>query len=113
MRRLEALPGGELGLTVGAGAGKSTLAAAICAAAVAGPLAQERGTVIGVAGSFQQALIVADHTIAFLRPITDADPDRWRVLRSESAALVEDRETGAQFAPVKRRRVPCTAALRP
>lgn len=29
--------------------------------------------------------------------MTDADPDRWRVLRSESAALVEDRETGAQF----------------
>ena len=52
---------------------------------------------IGVAGSFTQALILADHVQAFLKPVTDADPDRWRVLRSESAALVEDRETGAQF----------------
>ena len=25
----------------------------------------------------------------------EADPDRWRVLRSEQAALIEDRETGA------------------
>ena len=41
--RLEALPGGELGLTVAAGAGKTTLSAAVCAAAVAGPLAQPRG----------------------------------------------------------------------
>ena len=95
--RLEALPGGELGLTVAAGAGKTVLAAAVCAAAVAGPLAQPRGTVIGVAGSFTQALILADHVQAFLKPITDEDPDRWRVLRSESAALVEDRETGASF----------------
>ena len=95
--RLEALPDGELGLSVGAGAGKTTLAAAVCAAAVAGPLAQPRGAVIGVAGSFAQALILADHVQAFLRPVTDADPDRWRVLRSESAALVEDRETGAVF----------------
>ena len=97
LRRIEALPGGELALTVAAGAGKTTLAASICAAAVAGPLAQPRGTVIGVAGSFTQALILADHVQAFLKPITDADPDRWRVLRSESVALVEDRETGAQF----------------
>ena len=95
--RLEALADGELGLSVGAGAGKTTLAAAVCAAAVAGPLAQPRGAVIGVAGSFAQALILADHVQAFLRPVTDADPDRWRVLRSESAALVEDRETGAVF----------------
>ena len=97
LRRIEALPGGELALTVAAGAGKTTLAAAVCAAAVAGPLAQPRGTVIGVAGSFTQASILGDHVIAFLKPVTDSDPDRWRVLRSESAALVEDRETGAQF----------------
>ena len=97
LQRLEALDGGELGLTVAAGAGKTTLAAAVCAAAVAGPLAQPRGSVIAVAGSFAQALILADHVQAFLKPVTDADPDRWRVLRSESAALVEDRETGAQF----------------
>ena len=64
---------------------------------MAGPLAQSRGTVIGVAGSFTQALILAHHVQAFLRPVTDSDPDRWRVLRSESAALIEDRQTGAQF----------------
>ena len=97
LERLEALPGGELGLSVAAGGGKTTLAAAVCAAGVAGTLAQPRGSVIGVAGSFTQALILADHVQAFLKPITDADSARWRVLRSESAALVEDRETGAEF----------------
>ena len=64
LRRLEAMDGGALRLTVAAGAGKTTLAAAVCAAAVAGPLAQPRGTVIGVAGSFTQALILADYVQA-------------------------------------------------
>ena len=48
-----------------------------------------------VAASFQQALIGFDHAAAFLQPLIDADPDRWRVNRSESVALIEDRATGA------------------
>ena len=99
LRGLEALPGGELGLTVAAGRGQDDAgSAAVCAAAVAGPLAQPRGD--GDRGGRQRSrkrLILADHVQAFLKPITDSDPDRWRVLRSESAALIEDRETGAQF----------------
>ena len=50
-----------------------------------------------VAGAFPQALILADHVQSFLRPITDADPERWRVLRSEQVAVVEDRLTGAHY----------------
>ena len=96
LRRLGKLPGGELGLTVAAGAGKTTVAAAICAAGVAGPMAQPARAVVGVAGSFTQALILAEHVQAFLAPLTAADLDRRRVLRSNSA-LVEDRQTGASF----------------
>ena len=98
LRRLEtAGTAPELGLSVPSGAGKTTLAAAVCAAAVAGPLAQPRAAVIGVAGAFAQALILSDHVQAFLRPITEADPERWRVLRSEQVAVVEDRLTGAHY----------------
>lgn len=94
---VERLPRGELGLSVPSGAGKTTLVAAVCGAAVAGPLAQPRGDVIGVAASFQQALILADHVRAFLAPIIERDPERWRVLRSEQRALIEDVSTGARF----------------
>ena len=97
LARLERMDGGELALTVAAGAGKTTLAAAICAAAVAGPLAQPRGAVLAVAGSFMQARLVFDHALAFLRPIVEADPERWRVLNSESTAAVMDRENGAEL----------------
>ena len=52
LRRLEALDGGELGLSVAAGAGKTTLAAAICAACRCPiPWRNHRATVIGVKGS--------------------------------------------------------------
>ena len=95
LRSVEASGGAEIGLSVPAGAGKTTLAAAIAAAGVAGPLAQPRAVVLLVAASFTQALIGFDHALAFLEPLTEADPDRWRVLRSEQAALIEDRETGA------------------
>ena len=97
LERVEASAGGELGLSIGAGAGKTTLIGAIAAAAVAGPLAQRRASVIVVAASFQQACIAFDHARAFLQPTIDADPDRWRVLRSEQVALIQDRATGAEL----------------
>ena len=95
LRSVEASAGGELGLSVPAGAGKTTLCAAVAAAGVAGPLAKRRAAVILVAASFAQACIAFDHARAFLAPLFDADPDRWRVLRSEQNAVIEDRETGA------------------
>jgi len=83
------------GLSVARGNGKSALVGAIAAAAVVGPLAVRRGECIAVASSFAQARIIFDHARDYLRPWTDAEPDRWRVLDSQSAARVEDRETGA------------------
>ena len=85
-------------MSIGAGAGKTTLLGAIAAAAVAGPLAQRRAAVIIVAASFQQACI-GDSTRphAFLQPTIAADPERWRVLRSEQVAVIEDRHNGAQL----------------
>ncbi|MDD9989177.1 MAG: terminase family protein [Spirochaetaceae bacterium] len=94
---VEALDGGELALTMGSGGGKSTLAAAIAAAAVAGPLAKPRGLVMVVASSFGQARLVFDHALAFLRPVIEADPARWRVLDSDKSAVIHDRATGAEL----------------
>ena len=95
LRSVEASSGEELGCSVPAGAGKTTLSAAVAAAAVAGPLARNRAAVILVAASFAQACIAFDHAQAFLQPMIAADPDRWRVLRSEQNAVIEDRATGA------------------
>lgn len=82
-------------LTLGRGNGKSALVGAVAAAAVAGPLAVPRAEVVCVASSFAQARIIYEHARDYLRPWTAAEPDRWRVLDSQSAARIEDRETGA------------------
>ena len=82
-------------LTLGRGNGKSSIVAAIAAAAVVGPLAVHRGECIAVASSFSQARIIFEHARSYLRPWIDADPLRYRVLDSQSAARIEDRQTGA------------------
>jgi phage terminase large subunit-like protein len=97
LRAVEAMAGGELGLSVPAGSGKTTLAATVAAAAVTGPLVQARAAVILVSASFTQSLIGFDHVRAFLQPELEAEPERWRVLRSEQAAVIEDRLTGVQL----------------
>ena len=98
LRVVEGMAGGEYGLSLPAGSGKTTLVAAIAAAALVwSPLVRPRADVMVVAGSFPQAGIAFDHAAHFLRAWTDADPDRWRVLRSESVALIEDRETGVKL----------------
>ena len=50
LRDVDAAAGGEYGLSIAAGAGKTTLAATVAAAGVAGPLAQPRADVLLVAG---------------------------------------------------------------
>ena len=95
IRKVEATAGGELGLSVAAGGGKTTLLGAIAAAGVYGPLARPRADVIVVAGSFGQALLTFDAAHSFLQPLIEADPRRFRVNRSETTALITDRKTGA------------------
>ena len=82
-------------LSIGRGNGKSSLVAAIAAAAVVGPLAVRRGECIAVASSFLQAKIIYRFALDYLAPWTRANPDRYRVLDSQSAAVIEDKETGA------------------
>ncbi|MCY3608986.1 MAG: terminase large subunit [Acidimicrobiaceae bacterium] len=83
---------GEAALTVGRGGGKSTLTAAIGAAAVDGPLAMPRAEAIVAASSFAQARIVFGHALAFLG---GEDRRRYRIADSPQAARIEDRETGS------------------
>ena len=82
-------------LSIARGNGKSALVAAIAAAAIAGPLVARRGSCLVVASSFQQARIIFDHARDYLAPWIDAEPDRWRVHDSQSAARIADRDTGA------------------
>ena len=97
LERVEAAAGGEVGLSIGAGAGKTTTAAAVAAAATVGPLARRRASVLLVAATYQQATLAWDHARAFLQPWIDRDPERYRVLRSEQVAVFEDRETGVEL----------------
>ena len=84
-----------VGLSIGRGAGKTTLTGSLGAAAVAGPWAVPRGLVLIVASTFKQARVAFGHSLAFLKPMIRENPDRWRVLDSEQSATVEDRATGA------------------
>jgi|GEM_PF-906833 len=97
LAKVESSGGAELGLSVAAGAGKTTLLATVGAAGVAGPLVKRRADVLLVAASFGQACLGFDHAAAFLQPEFDADPERWRRLRSEQRAVIEDRSTGARL----------------
>ncbi len=90
----------EAALTIGRGNGKSTLVAALAAACLDGPLAQERGEVVVAASSFEQALIVYRHVIAFLREKHgDGLEDRslWRVQDSANRAQITNRANGAML----------------
>ena len=83
-------------LAVARGNGKTTLVAGVACAHLDGPLVQRRGEVVCVASAFGQARIIYEHVLAFLRPVMDADPKRWRVQDSANLATIEDRATGAK-----------------
>ena len=77
-------------LSVARGNGKTSLLAAVGAAALSGPLARNRGEVLLVAGSFDQAKISFDHVLNFL----PSDNERYRVQDSANNANILDRKTG-------------------
>ena len=85
----------DAALSTGRGSGKTTFMAAICCAALNGPLAQPMGEVVLIASSFGQGSISYRHILHFLRPAFEADPRRYRVQNSPNRARIEDRETGA------------------
>ena len=83
-------------LTVARGQGKSTLAAAIAAASIAGPLRSPRSLCLVVGASFRGARIIFRHVLAMLADEL-ADRDTWRVLDSTTALSIEHRPTGAML----------------
>ena len=85
----------EAALSIARGNGKTTLAAALAACALAGPLANVRAQTIIVASSFTQAKIAFQHVVWFLRPVFDADRRRWRLIDNSHEARIEDRLSGA------------------
>ena len=87
----------DAAVTVARGAGKTTLTAAIACTALDGPLVEPMAESVVVAGTFEQALLVFRHVLAFLGPVIDADTRRWRVQDSVNRASLEDRETGAKL----------------
>ena len=91
------LKNAEAALTIARANGKTTLAAALAACAVAGPISQPRAQTVIVASSFGQARIGFHHTMWFLRPIFEQDRRRWRVVDNSHECRIEDRETGANL----------------
>ena len=81
-------------LTIARGNGKTTLLAALAAAAVLGPLAQPRGEVVVVASSFSQAKILWNHVRAFLLPWIEANQKDWRVEDSSNRSILTHKPSG-------------------
>ena len=82
-------------LSIGRGNGKSTLAGALGAAAVTGPLMQPNAQVVVVAATFRQGKITHSHIQNFLRPWIEANKSRYRAWYSANHAEVQDKDTGA------------------
>ena len=82
-------------LSVARGNGKTSLLSAIACAYLDGPLAVQRGEVVIVASSFQQARLSFEHVLAFLGDKLN-DRDRWRTWDTAQTALIEDRKTGSR-----------------
>lgn len=82
-------------LSMARGGGKSTFLGAIAAAALAGPLQQQRGDVIIVSGILSQARIVFSHAKAFLG-ITKSD-QRYSVVDNTTIAEIKRHATGSKL----------------
>ena len=93
----------DAALSLGRGNGKSTFVAAIAAACVDvdGPLQANRAESVVVASSFEQAMIVFRHTLAFLQPTLQkhgvGPKGRYRVQDSANRASITDTTTGAML----------------
>ena len=93
---------GDAAVSLGRGGGKSTLIAAIAAAAVDvdGPLVEAGASTVVVASSFDQGKeAIFDMMMWFLRPSLErygrGPRDRFRVQDSANRAVIQDRETRA------------------
>ena len=89
--------------SMGRGGGKTTLVAAIAAAAVDvdGPLVEPRAECLVIASSFDQGLICFRHVMSFLEPTLEkygtGPRGRFRIQDSANRATITDRKTGAML----------------
>ena len=83
-------------LSISRGNGKTTLAAAIAAAFLDGPLRQQRAEVVVVASSFSQGKILFEHVRGFLGEKL-RDRETWRVADSIQSAMIEHKPSGAKL----------------
>ena len=97
---LRALDGGAqiVAVSMGRGNGKTTMAAGLGLAAIAGPAAKPRSECTLVAASFSQAKIAFDHALFFGAKLgIGTDRRTWRVVNSSQLAMIEHRPTGARL----------------
>ena len=83
-------------VTVGRGSGKTSLLAAIACAHLDGPMAVDRGEVVIIASSFDQARIGFEHCLAYLGDKLK-DRRRFRVWDTAQQARIEDKVTGSRI----------------
>ena len=76
--------------------GKTTFLAGVACAHLDGPLAVQRGEVVIVASSFEQARIAFEHCIAFMGEKLE-DRKRWKIWDTAQQARIECRHTGARI----------------
>ena len=81
-------------LSIARGNGKTTLLAAVAAAATAGPLAQPRSEVVIVASSLTQAKILWDSALAFLEPVIQEDRKAWSITNAPQKAVAVNKRNG-------------------
>ena len=91
---------GNSALSIGRGNGKSGFVAALAAAVVCpgAPLHGTRREVVCVASSFQQARVIYEDVISYVRGLGHdlADRSLWRIQDSANQATLEFRPTGAR-----------------
>ena len=87
----------QAALSVARGNGKTTIVAAIAAAAIAGPLRQPRSEVPLVAASYQQARIAFEHCFAFIKDEFFWPRADWRIRNSIHAAGIDHVPSGAKI----------------
>lgn len=82
-------------LSVPRAAGKTTVCAGVGAGFLDGPLQMERGSVVLVASSFNQAKISFSHTRHFLGlgTLTPAQRQLWRIADSQNVGVIEHKPT--------------------
>ena len=86
---------GDAAMSISRANGKTTFCAALCCAALDGPLAEPNAEVLLVASSFSQGVIAFRHVLSFMAPKIEAERRRWRIQDSTNHASIQCRETGA------------------